>query len=176
MKTVTDKIFVAIPAPDVISDVVRNLKSINPELTGVRWMPVENLHITVFFLGFVETVHIPEIKSAINACLEKAPAFTLHLRGISLEGGRPNHLSMVWARFEKNEGFSRLAGEIGQRVLPYITAPSKFPDPVPHITLARIKHAPYPDVSVNVNCDIEFKGYELWRSVSIPGGVKYEKL
>jgi RNA 2',3'-cyclic 3'-phosphodiesterase len=176
MNPLISKLFVAIPAPEAVAEALRQLRQLNAGLSGVRWVPEENLHITVFFLGFVDALHIPAIKVAMHECLADKPAFTLFLEGITLEGGRPKHPSMVWARFKKNEKFTKLAGELGQRLLPYLSAPSKFPDPIPHITLARIKHEPLPDVAVNVTCEIEFKGYELWRSVSVQGGVKYEKL
>ncbi len=176
MEPAPNKLFIAIPAPSAIAMALRELVHLNSGLSGVRWVPEENLHITVFFLGFVDVLYIPAIKAVMNQCLKSAPEFTLQLEGITLEGARPNHPSMVWARFEKNINFTRLAGEIGLGVASYLAAPSKFPDPIPHITLARIKHGPMPDVNVILKCVIKFEGYELWKSVPVPGGVKYEKL
>ncbi len=164
------------PSPPVIARARQELMQFNTEHTGIKWVPEENLHITVFFLGFVEIAHLAAIKQVMAQCLEPYPEFTLHLSGITLEGGRRDHPSMIWARFERDEQFSKLAAKLGNQLQPFLAAPPKFPDPIPHITFARIKHNPVPNIAVSINCDIKFEGYELWRSVSVIGGVRYEKL
>ena len=176
MYTSTNKLFIAMPAPPVIAGARKELIQLNSAHTGIKWVPEENLHITVFFLGFVEVGHIPVIKQVMTDCLLNIPAFTLHMTGITLEGGRRDHPSMIWARFERDVHFSKLARKLGEKLVPYLSAPAKFPDPIPHITIARIKHNPAPNISVAITCEARFEGYELWRSISIEGGVKYEKL
>jgi len=164
------------PSPPVIAQVHRELIQRNEALTGVKWVPEANLHITVFFLGFVDVGHLPKVKAIMEKSLENKPVFSLHFSGITLEGGRPSHPSMVWARFERNVKFTELATKLETQLRPLINGPTKFPDPIPHITLARIKHQPPPDIDVNVQCDLTFSSYDLWKSVSIDGNVKYEKL
>ncbi|MDQ3050151.1 MAG: RNA 2',3'-cyclic phosphodiesterase [Bacteroidota bacterium] len=176
METVFNRLFIAIPAPVIMKEVLVSLREVNAALKNVRWIREQNLHVTVYFLGNVEIVHIPLIQAAMEQCLQAAPPFTLQLDAITFEGGKLGKPSMVWARFHRNKQFTLLAGAIGKRVGPYVAAPSKFSDPVPHVTLARIKPGPVPDISVKVVCEIEFKGYELWRSISIPTGVRYEKI
>ena len=176
MEKDTNKLFIALPSPPIIAKVQQELIQRNEALTGIKWVPEANLHITVFFLGFVKIVHLPKVKEIMAKCLENKPVFTLHLSGITFEGGRPSHPSMIWARFERNVKFTELATKLGTHLSPLIDGPTKFPDPIPHITLARIKHQPAPQIDVEVQCDVPFKGYDLWKSISIDGQVKYEKL
>jgi len=169
------KLFIAIPVPASIVEAAEKLQQQNQHLKSVRWVSSENLHITVYFLGVVEASLTDKIKVQMESCLIKCSPFTLQFEKFSPEGGKNNKPSMLWARFQRNPLFSGLVSELASSLVPEGAAALKFLNPVPHITLARIKSGAAPEIDLNFTCEIPFDGYELWESIRLKNGVKYER-
>ncbi len=105
---------------------------------GVRWVPPENLHLTLKFLGNVDPERIPELIAAANARLQGAASFEVELGGL---GVFPNaqRARVVWlgvcaggaelARLARK--LDRAAGRIGveRERRPFRT----------HLTLGRLR-------------------------------------
>jgi len=170
----SSRLFYAIPSCNDIREKFRIIKSQNRELAETRWIPEENHHITVFFLGEVISENISTLVRLMDVFLETTQDFELKFDQFSLEGGRPGHPSMLWARFEKNSGFINLSNKIGAEVSSLISVTPKFMEPVPHITLARIRSGPLPVININAECTIRFHGIELWKTIRHSSGVFYE--
>ena len=51
---------------------------------GVRWVPTENLHLTLKFLGDVDPERIPELIAAASARLQGAASFEVELGGLGV--------------------------------------------------------------------------------------------
>lgn len=170
------RLFIAFPACVEIVTLCDELRVGNLQLPGTKWTPQKNLHLTLFFLGETDTEFIPDILSVMDHVLLSTQNFNLEYETIAFEGARPGHPSMVWARFKKQPIFSKLVAEFSKQLTPYIQKASKFTDPVPHITLARIRSGPLPQLQTIPGCTININGFELWESIKIPGGVEYQVL
>ncbi len=57
---------------------VRRLRE-RPGAEGVRWVPEENLHVTLRFLGDVERERLPGLAAAVRAAAAPLPPFALAL-------------------------------------------------------------------------------------------------
>jgi 2'-5' RNA ligase len=70
------------------SQVVRRVSELaaelNPELPGVRWVPAENLHLTLKFLGAVDEGRIETISKALEEALQDFSGFSIHAKGLGV--------------------------------------------------------------------------------------------
>lgn len=86
---------------------------------------------------------------------------------------------MIWAQFCLNKDFTALAHQIADVCQPYLLERSKhYPQPVPHITIARMKQA---SNSMNIKTHTVLPNFmaqqaELWLSESGAKGVVYTPL
>lgn len=114
-----------------ISEVQEQLK---PELVGVRWIGLENLHFTVKFLGPVEEARIALIAETLAGVLRLFPRFSILARGI---GVFPDirRARLLWV------------GLNGDRLAPLVSAVETALEPLgfapekrgfkPHLTIGR---------------------------------------
>ena len=99
-----------------------------------RRAPVENLHLTLTFLGEVAERQLEEVHEAL--CGLRLPAFSLSLSGLDMFGGdRPR---LVYARVVPDEPLLRLQRKVegAARQAGLQTEARRF---VPHITLGRFR-------------------------------------
>src|SRR6202453_3427498 len=69
------------------------LAALDPEIKGLRWLPAEQLHLTMSFLGDVTPEGEERLKEALASV--HVPPFFLPVQGVgTLGGSRP---SVVWA-------------------------------------------------------------------------------
>jgi 2'-5' RNA ligase len=129
------RLFVGLDFPMAAQE---RLASLCSGLPGARWVPPENFHLTLRFVG---EVHEPEAEVLDQElCRVDAASFGLSLAGIGLfaSGKRPRSL---WIGSEANPALNLLQGRIeaacGRAGIP--ADPRKFK---PHVTLARLKETP----------------------------------
>ncbi|HHT9121162.1 MAG TPA: RNA 2',3'-cyclic phosphodiesterase [Candidatus Hypogeohydataceae bacterium YC41] len=133
------RLFAAIEVADVIKKKLKECQERLKEVGGdVGWMNVENIHITLKFLGYLEEEHLTQAKDIINQSIQGIKPFSLQFKGI---GGFPRfqrprvifiaaedkmgYLSTMNSRLE--EGFQALGVEKEDRAYE------------PHLTLGRVK-------------------------------------
>ena len=79
--------FIAIPlAPDVQRAAVRLIKRLSEPNDGIKWVPTDNLHLTLKFLGDVDNTEVPRVCDVLREVCEDFQPFDLHLIGT---GGFP---------------------------------------------------------------------------------------
>jgi 2'-5' RNA ligase len=106
-----------------------------PELTA-RWVPRDNLHLTLVFIGEVADQDSAAVRSALEPAFEVQP-FALRIDGF---GTFPpsGPLRVIWMGVaEGAPELSRLHGEVNRR----LTRPGEARPYAPHLTVARIKEA-----------------------------------
>ncbi|HEY7375441.1 MAG TPA: RNA 2',3'-cyclic phosphodiesterase [Polyangia bacterium] len=93
--------FVAVPLPAQIqASVFAAARELARALPDIKWSrKVENLHITVKFLGPVAEERLAEIGAALAEALGSLPRFTIELRGMGAFPS-PRKASVVWAGVE----------------------------------------------------------------------------
>jgi 2'-5' RNA ligase len=130
------RLFVAIPLPqdlaEEIADWSRSLKSRELRLT-----PKENLHFTVYFIGYVDEEKIAVLAEALEQALVGIKPFPLKFEKIIFAppGKSPR---MIWAVFQ-GEGYKYLRAEVSRSLRQFARRDSARLEPIVHATLARFK-------------------------------------
>lgn len=129
------RLFVAIDPPQQIRD---HLAMLCCGLPNARWTPLEQLHLTLCFIGEVDGSTFLDIREALAEVT--VPQFSLHLQGVGFfpPRGQPR---VIWAGIEKSEPLHLLQRKITTRLFHLGLEPDnrKFS---PHITLARLQQTP----------------------------------
>ena len=111
------------------------LTGLDPRVRGLRWLPVEQLHLTMSFLGQVEAEQEERLRAALARV--RVPPFFLPIQGVGVfSGERP---TTVWAGVGKGHPhLFALHKHIQDAVLQSGWEPDLRPFH-PHITLGRAK-------------------------------------
>lgn len=128
------RLFVAIPLPD---EVKRHMVELQGEVQGVRWVPTEQMHLTLRFLGDTGEATLQRLCDELVA-VAFAP-FTFDAAGTGCFPSRKKP-RVLWAGVSAGEELTRLQHEIEQRVQALGFEPENKPFH-PHITLGRCKAA-----------------------------------
>ncbi|HTI86819.1 MAG TPA: RNA 2',3'-cyclic phosphodiesterase [Alphaproteobacteria bacterium] len=125
------RLFCALELPQSIRD---RLIAIGGGLPGARWVPEENMHLTLRFIGEVPESSFDDIATALAGV--RAPAFDLTIAGVGhFERGRKP--TMLWAAVESNPALNQLQTSI-EAALRRAGVKSEDRRFQPHITLARL--------------------------------------
>ena len=107
-------------------------------LPGARWVPVENYHLTLRFLGEMPGHRAEELDAALAAM--RGRGFSLQLCGVGVQekAGRPVAL---WAGVERNPALEHLQAKV-ETATQRIGFPPERRRFSPHVTLARLDNPP----------------------------------
>lgn len=173
------RVFVAFP---ILSDQVNKIHSIqqqNASLEQIRWTPLRNLHITLFFLGEVPSESLDRIRAAISNVIVHSHSLKLEFEKATMEGKNKKG-GMIWIRFFKNDLFTTLHQNLYHAVKSYLGVQSALKDTIPHITIARFRKETEIDklnLLIDTNFSIpEINSCELWQTVQTKAGVFYKNL
>jgi RNA 2',3'-cyclic 3'-phosphodiesterase len=133
--------FIAIPVASGVaarsSELIKRLRSAD---AAVNWVPPQNLHLTLKFLGETPINESPQICEAVRRAVEDAPPFDLAFRGLgafpSVEKPRTIWIGVT----EGVEDLADLAGRIDIELakLGYAREARKFS---PHLTIGRVRES-----------------------------------
>ena len=124
------RLFIALELPESRRE---TLAALNPHLKGLRWLPVEQLHVTMSFIGHVNSTQEEPLREALAGV--RVPQFFLPIQGVGTFGGaRP---TVVWAGLGKGHPhLFALHKHVQDAVLHAGLEPDLKPFH-PHITLGR---------------------------------------
>ncbi len=169
------RLFLGIPVPaTAIHALKASLPSPSERLEGWRWIPEENWHLTVCFIG-TSPLPVGELTQKVRELLPEHPSFVLrYYKTLFMPEYSPR---MIWARFSESSSFSRLSLACRHALLP----PEKQEDhpPVPHITLARKRRKtqePLPDPGTPSPFSIPVQTLTLWGSERKKSGAVHTPL
>ncbi|MFN8383260.1 MAG: RNA 2',3'-cyclic phosphodiesterase [Anaerolineales bacterium] len=132
--------FIAIDLPDQLQDalekqITRLRQPLGDEL--VRWVPTQNMHLTLKFLGTISASHLEFLKQLITQTVESHAPFDMQINGI---GSFPNskQARILWAGIHAPAELSSLQKslEAGTTRLGYEAEERPFS---PHLTLGRVR-------------------------------------
>ena len=181
------RLFVALEIPTEVRDsfaaLVKELRQADSSFSKnrARWVHHENLHVTLKFIGHVDSGKLDAIRAALAEVGSGSPV-ELRFRGLGFfpNGKRPK---VLWVGIEASANLAPLASEIDARLhkLGILVETREF---APHLTLARFDP---PGISeglsaiVQENVAREFGAvrsgeFHLFESKTKPTGAEYTRL
>ncbi|HMC76658.1 MAG TPA: RNA 2',3'-cyclic phosphodiesterase [Vicinamibacterales bacterium] len=138
------RLFVAVEIDEAARAVARaaqeRLQIAVPPVLRARWVPPENMHLTVRFIGHVDDARAQALIEALTPPIDAAP-FDIELGGCGTfpTGGTPR---VVWIGLKRGlASLAQLHDAFNQRLRPFGFEPEARPFSA-HLTLARVKDAP----------------------------------
>lgn len=134
--------FIAIELPDALK---QQLTAIQQELKPLRerisWSKPDNIHLTIKFLGDVESEMVAIVAGALTEIAEKQRSFEFTVKGL---GGFPSirRPRVLWAGVDdRSKELANLAKKIDDELIHFGFSREnrKF---APHLTLGRVKAPP----------------------------------
>jgi RNA 2',3'-cyclic 3'-phosphodiesterase len=127
------RLFVALEIPEAVREnlaaIRENFSSIGPVL---RWIPPQNFHVTLKFIGGVPTEKLQPIIEALRRVRADKPL------KLNFSGTGGSAAGVYWVAIEPCPALEQLAADIDQRLQPLgITSENRAFHP--HVTLARFK-------------------------------------
>jgi 2'-5' RNA ligase len=131
------RLFVALEVPEVPRrEVRRRLSTVRDRLPRARWVDPEQIHVTLAFLGEVETAKLRQLAERLAAAF--APFAPMDLRlsgGGTFPPGRPARVA--WIGVEAPDVLAELQRAVSQAAMEVLEIEPEERDFLPHVTLAR---------------------------------------
>jgi len=129
------RLFVALEIPEAVREnlaaIRENFSSVGPQL---RWVPKQNFHVTLKFIGGVPAEKLPAIIEALRR-VSVVAGVQVCIRGLAWYFN-PKTSVMLWATVEDSKPLTALATAVDQRLASLGIAPENRSF-APHFTLAR---------------------------------------
>jgi 2'-5' RNA ligase len=161
------RIFLAINLPEPIKKKLLGFQREWADLP-VRWTKPANLHITLFFIGYVTDQEMLEICQLTRQIVQKHEPFEIKLERICL-GPPKRPPRMIWAEGQRNEALSKLKNDLGE------IGGNDYPIFRPHITLARDLKT-RPKINKEISLSFLVNSVEVMESHLSRGGAEYAVL
>ena len=172
--------FIALEAPEALRRSLTERLRLWRAQRGVKWVEDQNLHLTLVFLGDVESDRIPEVEALLEEHLAGCAPFRLEPRGVEIFPAREPRL--IWCSLSSaDERLQRLHRELVSSLRRTGFAPDAKPLKL-HITLGRIRQALPPALEREImageidTAARDFHTLTLYRSVLRPEGPLYHEL
>ena len=169
------RLFVAVDLPE---EVKKEVKDICRDLPGAHWVPQDQLHLTLRFIGDADDALFLAIKAAL-ARVSGAP-FRFALKGI---GHFPpgKRARVLWVGMEKREPLLELQQAVERALTEAGVPPDERPFS-PHITLARFRD-PFPGATASfeerhsgfASAPFEVDAFYLYSSVLTREGATHRR-
>ncbi len=144
----------------------------------VRPVAMENLHITLKFLGDTDPLQIPAISEILREVVAGCEQFLIEMRGLGVFPN-PKRPTVVWVGMQGGESLTAMAEAFEQR-LQELGFPQESRKFEPHLTVARVRGraprelATYLEQQRETNFCSEIIGsVELYKSELTPTGSCY---
>lgn len=124
----------------------------------IKWIPEENYHLTLCFLGSIAGEKVPLIIEAVESISSKFPPLELYLHGVG-SFPKENNSNVLWIGLKENLSLrtlqqelqtklKNLGLEIGERVF------------YPHLTIGRIKSPLNLELEIKQICNLPFQSFK----------------
>ena len=133
------RVFIAVSLPEELKAELGEISSsLSVQIPGVRWVPPENLHLTLKFLGDVEEAIIPDIQAILNQITPRYLPIICKFTGLGVFPS-PRRPKVIWLGVtEGSDQLSGLAEDLSGEST-RLGFKSEKRGYTPHLTLGRIK-------------------------------------
>ncbi len=133
------RLFVAVDLSEQQRRQVEQLQQhLRRHMSGVKWSAPANLHLTLKFLGEVETTRLAAVLEAAGQAAALMNPFTLSLGGTGVFPDASNPRVLWLGLRDGSSDLQKAAAYLDEKLHQYGFAPDKRPYR-PHLTLGRIK-------------------------------------
>lgn len=179
----TIRCFIAVKLPEgirrSIADLIAWLRNTG---TGVAWVPADNIHLTLKFLGNTDQALIPQIKHGISKKLSLCSPFYIKIVGVGCFPSE-KHPKVLWLGLKNTEVLGSISKEIDALVTGYGFPPEDRPYS-PHLTIGRVRSqkgnaemlrrfAEFREADFG---ELEVRSIHIMKSELKPAGAKYTSL
>jgi 2'-5' RNA ligase len=126
------RLFVALALPAELRERLRLL--VAHRFAGAKWVPPENYHLTLRFIGEVDNGRADDIDASLSGV--SARGFDLTLAGVGAFEAR-GRANALWVGVEKNPALEHLRAKVESAVVRAGCEPERRRF-TPHVTLARL--------------------------------------
>jgi len=178
------RLFIALQLPAAVRrSLAETAARLRSQLPPARWVPISNLHLTLRFLGEIDTDRVVGLGRVLAGCFVSRASFRLRLRdGGCFPPRRPARVA--WVAFEPAPALTELQAEVAAAVDDHLGIAAERRAFHPHLTLARPRR-PWPRAAVD-SWQEAFAGPQgpafdiaegsLMRSLLSPDGARHESL
>ena len=133
------RLFVAVDLPATVKDELgRAIDGLRLTLPDAKWVPRDNLHLTVSFLGEVGEERVEGIVHALRDALAATAPFDAGLAG-SGAFPKPRRARVLWAGLEAEGTRLESTAKVCIQALEQIGFPAETRPWTAHVTLARLR-------------------------------------
>lgn len=133
------RLFIAVDIDDNIRKELEDLEmELQAKVSNAKWVGIANLHLTIKFLGDIDSADVLAIRRELSMAAAGLPGFKSSLAGIGAFSS-PKKARIIWAGINKGvEKFGVLQRSIDSALMPlgFAGETRAFH---PHVTLARLK-------------------------------------
>ncbi len=137
------RLFVALEPPEAVRRRIAQAEAAIKRSAGyaadeIRWVPAENVHLTLQFLGAVPHERVDDVSAAVRAAVAASRPLALEVKGA---GGFPNarRPRVVWLGMSGEvPALAAIVQELGRRLAPLGYPPEERPFS-PHLTMGRAR-------------------------------------
>lgn len=186
------RVFVAINLPEEIKEKLDNLEKEIEELFPpeqgrglLKWVPKENLHLTLLFVGTVPTDKTAQLCQLVQEITQTQNPFPIKIFKVCYGPSPKMPPRLIWLALEKNKELLKIASGLKEKIFK-----SGFLRRIeerefsPHITLARIRTWQWrqiepeerPDIERELGLEFEVKSVEVMESQLKRSGAEYKVL
>lgn len=167
------KIFVAVNLPERVKKELEKYqekisKSFN-DFCPIKWTRKDNLHITLFFIGYVDFDELIDIFNEVERAVKKCSSFNVKMENISYAPKKENP-KMVWVKGEKSPEMTKINKELEKNLFETNGESNDF---IPHVTLGRIIQWQFkridleerPEILEDINISFTAESIEIMESI-----------
>jgi len=173
----TRRLFVGIPLSSQLRKRLTQEMETWPKEAILRTME-ENLHITLFFLGFIQEEEVGEICRRVGEVCKDIESFELQFTGIKLMKSEVSP-KMIWLTGEASDELRRVLERIEKAFSSFVSERKTYR---PHITLAKIKKSKWlklenkPELKERISFIETVENIAVFESLSLDGERRYEPI
>lgn len=167
------RLFAGIPLDDAARTyVAAAVAAIQQEAVRARWVPAENWHVTLAFLGDLDDDRYASIAAAFHT-VGRRPSLALHLSRVGAfpTTRRPR---VIWVGGEQSPEFNATAKEVRAAFIPFGIRFDDDDDLQAHVTVGRTNGSATLRVTqLGAAISMPVTRIVLFESVRAPAGVRY---
>ena len=149
----------------------------------VKWVPPDNLHLTLLFLGYVTQPNLELTEKKMTEILKNSKPFEIELKKIAYGPAKTASPRLIWVKIGLNKELLKLAHNTKQGIKTFLE-PKGEKEFVPHITLGRIKAWEWrkidpeerPEIETSLSFNFVVSSVEIMESKLKRTGAEYKIL